>query len=244
MDCRVTARLIILSAWMVPDVAAAQESSEFNTLFAQGFEAYQAKRYDEAIAAWKQASAIEDQASLSFNIAKAHDKANRPKAALEALRYALASQVQPLEGATLEKAKAFELELIAKLDAIEAARYRDKRFGWMSWTGASVLLVGGALTVVGPAVYGARARQNIERLDPKGSEVDYDARRQSIERDQTTGKWLVATGAALSAVGVGLLLFDAFTIERVLKEQQPQPHADRSFQWSISSLGVSAQVRF
>lgn len=245
MDSRVAVIVAAGALLCAPGVVYGQEEveeSDFNALFAQGFEAYQAKAYDQAIAAWKQASGIEDQAILSFNIAKAHDKAGRPKAALEALRYALASKVEPLEGAALEKAKAFEVELVAKLNAIEASRYRDKRFGWMSWTGAGVLLVGGALTVVGPSVYGGRARDGLEVLNPKGAERDYDEQRESIARNQSTGKWLVGVGAGLSAVGVGLLLFDALTVERVLKEQEAKPHT--TLQWSVSPWGIDALVRF
>lgn len=207
------------------------QDDEYMGWFEQGFVAYQAKQYDEAILAWKKASSIRDEAILSFNIAKAHHKAGRLQEARAALDYALAAKTKPLSGAILNKAQVFGQQLEQELAQAEAARWQYRRWGtWRGYTGATLLGLGAVGLVLGPAYFGQRARQQIDELSYQ-DRMGYDEAQTQVKRLQTQGKVVLGVGIGLTLVGSGLLVWELGTTERYEA-------------LSVSAQGVSWQMSF
>jgi tetratricopeptide (TPR) repeat protein len=229
--------LALLSSLSVaPSVAHAQSPptsarTSFKGLVDAGLEAYAAKRYADAIAAFEQAYQLQPEPELVYNVARAHEKALHRDEAIAAYE-----RFSRLPGTTAElrtKALGALESLRAEQAALEKAERSRANTGLgipgaartpvdamttaAPSTGASVLAgtlmgVGGAGLAVG-AVFGVlalNAKSDFDAVDRTAA--DAASRRASlkvdVERNALVADIAIVAGAATAITGLVLFLLD------------------------------------
>ncbi len=219
------AALITIS--ILPAGVYAQDDAQDNArveaaeLLEQGFKAYLGKDYQEAVRTFAQSYAVYPSALTLHNLAKAYQKTGELNAALSAAKRAASEPSEPLSEKLAQKNIALISELQAELDAIEAARYEDKRVTWASYAGGGAMAAGGIALGIAFGYYGRYARGELDGFS-YDSRADYEFQRARIERAQSYGRVFMGVGAGLVAAGAGLLAWDLLTVEQVLREQEQQ----------------------
>lgn len=187
----------------------------FNTLFLKGVEAYQAERYDEAIILWFKASKLNDDALLSFNIAKAHHKQGRLKDALEALELAVAKErTTALSPEDYTKAQSFKRQVEQELERAQAPKFTEQRWGSLGYVGLSSTVVGVGLMSVGLGYYGAQARE-LASEPVELTRDKYEVRLSEVQHLQTRGKIWTGIGIGVGLLGASLILWELASVEQV-----------------------------
>jgi tetratricopeptide (TPR) repeat protein len=137
-------------------IAQSRTDSEAKALFAAGREAFDAGRYDAALARWQEAYDLSKRPALQYNLGLVHDRLRHDDQALAAFRAYLA-QVPDAENREEVEGRIREPPqndvALTSADAHDQAS-KPLMKQWWFWTGIGVVVVGGVVAAVAVASSG------------------------------------------------------------------------------------------
>lgn len=187
--------------------------------------------YNSAIKNYLEAHSYENNALYLLEAARSAQrlsevaKTNKQEEIRRALRLvdrALLETVIPLDDKNIKRARVLKKKLNAQMQALlqaqEEAMWVEQRVDWKTYTGATTGVVGGVFVTVALAVFGRQVREGYDTMNVNDRDV-YDRQLTEINRTKSQGRFLLWSGVALSAIGVGLVVYDLSTIERIKKSK-------------------------
>lgn len=228
-------------------IKEAQEKIEhiekFSALKKSANDAFAKGNYNDAYRLWLKTYELESNAVFLFNAARAAEKLGMLERALTLIKQALAQESRPISGDARKQSKEFkrevEAKILAKQKAEEEARWTNQRVDWKTYAGIGTAAFGGALVVTSLAYFGQTARNQLDNANTN-NQAEVDRINQEVERLQGQGKAALFTGLGLSIVGVGLVLYDLSTVERVRRKEPAK--AETKLILGVNSAAI--EVRF
>ena len=158
---------------------------------------------------FRKAFEIAPYALFAYNAARSYHEGQSLRQAHA--EYEVALSIDDADYALPEEYRVLALSYRAELEkpVEEERRWTNK---W--WIGTGVASTGGALLLVS-AVFGNRASSGIERLSGVDNETSYKTQRLEVESDQSMGRAFLWSGVGLLAVGTGVFVWDALTIDTI-----------------------------
>lgn len=158
---------------------------------------------------FRKAFEIAPYALFAYNAARSyHEGQSHRQAHAE---YETALSIEDADYALPEEYRALALAYRAELEKpVEEERVWTNKW----WIGTSVASTGGALLLVS-AIFDNRASSGIERLNSMDNEASYNSQRAKVESDQSIGRAFLWSGVGLLAVGTGVFVWDALSVDTI-----------------------------
>ena len=214
---------------MTPEEEA--RAMEAFTLMKEGFGAFEARDYGQAIVKWRESFEAYPTAIVQLNMARAYMGLEDFEAARQAIEVArgqtdvtlhvpltrlelIELNELELEITKREKEARARLETKALEDKKKACMAKATRFGPLGKAGVGVGAAGLA-SLGGTIFFATRARRELSALAPPHTEGEdaYNAQVTAFETSQKWARITLGVGASLLLVGGGLAAYDFSTIE-------------------------------